>query len=422
MASPKVVTHDQHVVDMNINTITTNVSSSSSCDNCKATEMQLSSNQTNGSKSTGKFVKEVCIGYGSADNDRTEVDIELRRPENNNSLSLRGLLDSGATDLFIDRKFVKGNQLPTQKLPRKIPVKNIDGTDNQAGSISETVTLLMRHKHHKEKATFYITDLGNKTVILGHTWLTRHNPEIDWRTGEITFTYCPFSCGHDFQARQSAKAKQHKHEKKYKAFHIAYCSLTANFYKIFDGSEPKEWDMHNDYKSINATSISTQIAFDKAKEAKSWQEYIPKHFWNWSTVFTKQGFDELPSSRPWDHAIELIPNVVPKSINKAYPLSRNEQKATDNFLHENLKTGRIIPSKSPWAAGFFHVKKKDGKLRPVQDYRPLNAQTVKNKYPLPLISELISSLKEANYFSKMDVRWGYNNVQIKLEDQHKAAF
>jgi len=70
----------------------------------------------------------------------------------------------------------------------------------------------------------------------------------------------------------------------------------------------------------------------------------------------------------------------------------------------------------------FFIKKKDGLLRLVQDYRALNAVTVKNRYPLPLISKLISQLCGAKYFTKLDVRWGFNNVQIKPGDEWKAAF
>jgi hypothetical protein len=74
------------------------------------------------------------------------------------------------------------------------------------------------------------------------------------------------------------------------------------------------------------------------------------------------------------------------------------------------------------ASPFFFVKKKDGRLRPVQDYRKLNLVTVKNAYPLPLISDLINQLRGARYFTKLDVRWGYNNVRIKKGDEWKAAF
>jgi hypothetical protein len=132
-------------------------------------------------------------------------------------------------------------------------------------------------------------------------------------------------------------------------------------------------------------------------------------------------FDQLPPRRPWDHAIELTPGA--KMVDcKIYPLNPSEQKQLDEFLKEQLETGRIQPSKSPMASPFFFVKKKDRTLRPVQDYQKLNEMTIKNRYPLPLISELIDKLSEAKYFSKMDVRWGYNNIRIKDRDTWKAAF
>jgi hypothetical protein len=74
------------------------------------------------------------------------------------------------------------------------------------------------------------------------------------------------------------------------------------------------------------------------------------------------------------------------------------------------------------ASPFFFVDKKDGKLRPVQDYRALNDITIKNAAPLPLIPELIDKLLGAIYFTKLDIRWGYNNIRIKLGDEYKAAF
>src|SRR6266436_1479749 len=87
-----------------------------------------------------------------------------------------------------------------------------------------------------------------------------------------------------------------------------------------------------------------------------------------------------------------------------------------------MEKGYIRPSQSPMASPFFFGDKKDGKLRPCQDYRALNEGTIKNNYPLPLIAELIDKLKGACYFTKLDVRWGYNNVRIKDGDQWKAAF
>jgi len=120
------------------------------------------------------------------------------------------------------------------------------------------------------------------------------------------------------------------------------------------------------------------------------------------SMFAKEDFDILLEHHKWDHAIELISGAEPKS-SKVYPLSPLEQTELDAFLEENLCTGQIRPSKSPIAAPVFFIKKKDGSLRLVQDYCVLNIVTVKNRYPLPFISKLVSQLRGAKYFTKLDV-------------------
>ena len=107
----------------------------------------------------------------------------------------------------------------------------------------------------------------------------------------------------------------------------------------------------------------------------------------------------------------MKPGFEPKSF-KTYNLTPEEQIEQDKFLKENLDKGYIKPSQSPMASPFFFVKKKDGRLQPCQDYQYLNDWTVKNAYPLPLISEIMDKVKGAKYFTKLDVRWGYNNVRI----------
>ncbi len=161
---------------------------------------------------------------------------------------------------------------------------------------------------------------------------------------------------------------------------------------------------------------------NEGKEAKTFEEMVPEWCRDFADLFEKKNFDKLPEPRTWDHAIELTPNANANLDCKVYPLNRNEQAELDKFLDENLSSGRIRPSKSPMASPFFFVKKKDGKLRPVQDYRKLNEMTIKNRYPLPLISELMDKLRGAKYFSKLDVWWGYNNIRIKSGDEWKAAF
>jgi hypothetical protein len=103
-------------------------------------------------------------------------------------------------------------------------------------------------------------------------------------------------------------------------------------------------------------------------------------------------------------------------------MTLTEQMEMDAFLEEGLATGCIRQSKSPLRAPVFFIKRKDGKLHFIQDYQVLNAITRKNQYPLPLIDNLIHHLKDACYFTKLDVRWEYNNVHILEGDKWKAAF
>ena len=104
---------------------------------------------------------------------------------------------------------------------------------------------------------------------------------------------------------------------------------------------------------------------------------IPEQYKGFEEVFEKAKFDTLLPKRPWDHAIELKPGSEPTEC-KVYPLNLDEQKELDVFLEEHLHTEHIQPSKSPMASSFFFVKKKDGRLRLIQDYRKLNDMTIKN--------------------------------------------
>ena len=92
------------------------------------------------------------------------------------------------------------------------------------------------------------------------------------------------------------------------------------------------------------------------------------------------------------------------------------------FMQEHLKRGTIHISKSPYAANFFFVKKKDGKLQPVQDYRPLNKWTKKNRNISPLIPQVIDCFSRCTKFTIVDIQWGYNNIHIKEGNEGKAAF
>jgi hypothetical protein len=127
-----------------------------------------------------------------------------------------------------------------------------------------------------------------------------------------------------------------------------------------------------------------------------------------------------PPRRSCDHAIEFTEDVKPFG-GKIYSLTKEEQTELDKFLDENLKTGRIRPSKSPYASPFF-FKHEEGKLWPIVDYRQLNKYTKKNRCVAPLIKDIINRFKNARSFTKMDVRWGFNNIRIKEGHEERATF
>ena len=173
---------------------------------------------------------------------------------------------------------------------------------------------------------------------------------------------------------------------------------------------------------IRATkSMDLAAEANKEKQKQTFEDIVPDHYHNFKDVFNKESFDELPPSWLCDHMVELLPSD--HMINcKMYNLTLDEQKELDTFLDENLKSSWIQPSKSPFTSTFFFIKKMDGCLHPVQDYHKLNNITIKNWYPLLLISELIDKLKMAKYFTKLNIHWGYNNIWMKDGDEWKAAF
>jgi len=103
-------------------------------------------------------------------------------------------------------------------------------------------------------------------------------------------------------------------------------------------------------------------------------------------------------------------------------LSREEKGEVHEFIEEQLKKNYIRPSKLSQTAPVFFVGKKDRKKRMVQNYRYLNEWTVKNNYLLPLILDIIENIGTKKVFTKLDLQWGYNNVQIKKGDEWKAVF
>ncbi|SJL18801.1 uncharacterized protein ARMOST_22402 [Armillaria ostoyae] len=302
---------------------------------------------------------------------------------------------------FHSSRRIEKHGIPVQKTASPIPVYNADGSRNKVGEITMYAELHLKIGGHSERIDLAVTDLGSKEIFFGHDWLVRHNPSINWATGSVTFTRC---------------------------------QCAGNRFILPNADPDDEWELEEDETilavdfeeaiKIRAIHKANELAAkaNEGKEKKTFEQMVPESYHDFRDLFTKENFDDLPVRKPWDHAIELVPNAKNMLDCKVYPLNPIEQKELDKFLDENLASGRIKPSKSPMASPFFFVKKKDGTLRPVQDYRKLNEMMIKNRYPLLLISELMDKLGSAKYFTKLDVHWGYNNVRIKKDDEWKAAF
>ena len=368
---------------------------------------------------------------------------------------LKAMLDCGASTIFIHPRLVKEKNITTQRFPQPIQLRNIDNSMNAIGMITHEADIGLRIGSHEEIATFAVADIGDDDIILGIDWLRKHNPEVDWRKEHIAFTRCPRKCGMvnpqpiKAQETQEPKAPRPKkssrrpligkatntrvtedteeEEPRSKPIPPGFSNHYRDFQKYYD--DP---DVETFYVPINERAAlrvcagitkSQLIAQEKAiKEGdKTLEEMIPQEFIEFMDVFSKKASERLPTRKPWDHSIDLIPGSEPPFC-KVYPMSPSEQKALDEYLEENLAKGYIKPSKSPAASPVFYIKKKDGSLRLVVDYRRLNAITIKNRYPLPLSADLLDKLSSANIFSKLDLRWGYNNIRIKDGDEWKAAF
>jgi hypothetical protein len=149
---------------------------------------------------------------------------------------------------------------------------------------------------------------------------------------------------------------------------------------------------------------------------------VPDYKARFPRVFSEVAFQDLPLRRKWDHQINLVPGHSPLR-GQCYPLAAREREALESFVEINLKSGRIQGSDSPYASPFFFRPKLGSReLRGIQDYRCLNEITIKDRYPLPLIQDVLAKAQESKVFKKMDLRWGFNNIHIREGDEYKATF
>jgi len=308
---------------------------------------------------------------------------------------IKGLVDSGATDCFMNSTLVKRMGLGKQALDKPRKIWNINNTENKDGLITHYVDLRMQTGGINRNMRFLITNIGQEDVVLGYPWLATYEPKFNWKYATIDESILPI-------VLKSVNPQ------------------TTPESIIAHTNSKKEEIVATLEQESSLKTTATELAI-QAQQYTTKKE-VPKEYEDFAKVFSEEESKRYPPKRAWDHTIEFKKDAPDAIDCKVYPQTQEEDKALQKFLAEEVEKGYVRPSKSPYASPFFYIKKKDGKLWPVQDYRKINAITIRNQYPLPLISDLIRDLSNAHIYTKLDIRWGYNNIRIKEGDEGKAAF
>ena len=288
--------------------------------------------------------------------------------------NLEALMDCGATHNFIDPWTIKTLAMGTNPLKQPLIVHNIDRTINQGGTITHYCNLWVQWGTQVEKLGFYVANLGWDRLILGYPWFKKFNPNFNWNTNTLEGDTVEID--------------------------------TARYWTKITSS-------------LQAVELSKGATNEERRLIQSQILATYHQYWE---VFSKQASYRFPPEREEDHAI-ILKEGAPDKINcKIYRQTVEELEATHQFITESLAKEYIMDSKSPYMSALFYRKKKDGKLQPIMDYQILNKWTIRDNYPLPLITNIIEQLQGKTLFSKFNIHWGYNNIRIWKEDQWKAAF
>ena len=333
------------------------------------------------------------------------------------------LIDSGADISCLDYQFAWKHCLPLAKLPSPVCIQNADLSKNKQGPIKYTCCLFLNIAGITHDVTFHVMSCGKENIILGLPWLKVVNPKIDWKAKTLSIS----------KSTDQSKLLYTLHSQDINRRNKSYQTLLTppvhetmvhritdqHFFSYLQHKSKNQFlERALDNRAIFCllhcgnrfipnhspiiAKLTTATELAAVAEKSKPKVTLPPEYKSFAPVFSKEATASLPPSRPYDHEIHLDDTFTPK-IGKLYPLTPDERKATEEFIDEHLASGKIRPSNSPQASPFFFVKKKDGGLRPCQDYRYVNEHTIHDAYPLPLISDLIDKLQGAKLFTKFDV-------------------
>jgi hypothetical protein len=237
----------------------------------------------------------------------------------------------------------------------------------------------------------YVSKLEpNTDIILGHAWLSTVNPDIDWVKGTILYDRAKPICTECLQK---------------------FTVGPVETMPIADLNEKEVSDIILVRGLVLAEPEEEVKAFQAGTDSAEKPAEIPREYRDFADVFSELKANNLPEHRTYDHKIELQEGAEPP-FGPIYSLSEVELTTLKEYLQDNIEKGFIRTSTSPAGSPVLFVKKKDGSLRLCVDYRGLNNITHKDRYPLPLIGNLLDRLRGAKVFTKIDLHGAYNLVCI----------
>ena len=353
------------------------------------------------------------------------------------------MIDSGGTHNFIDTDFSLIHALPTYPMSQPSRLLMADGNDSKGGLVSHEISLPIVIGPHSETTTFSVTKLGGYPIVLGLPWLKEHDPHIHWSQHQITFgsSHCLSHCQVSEPCTIPALPSHPSAQRPSKVPR----STSASPKSTVKSKSPVKSQLSSDPKTsiaIPKVSLINSAALNMCMRLPDSQLYrlciseiqeptetttdpdlskIPSEYHEFSDVFSKSEAHKLPEHRPYDLKIPLQEGTTPP-FGPVYNLSPLELEVLRKYIDDNLKKGFIKHSQSPAGAPILFVKKSDGSLRLCVDYRGINKITIKNRYPLPLIPELLDKVGKAKYFTGLDMRDGYHLLRMGVGEEWKTAF
>ncbi|KAD7478366.1 hypothetical protein E3N88_01502 [Mikania micrantha] len=310
---------------------------------------------------------------------------------------LQILIDSGSTHKFLNDKIVDKLNCVIQSV-KNMPVTIADGNQLSCVQLCKDFQWLMQGNWFK--VDMLVIPLSTYDIVLGIQWLQTLN-DISWNFKNLTMKFTVANKCIELKGTNVNTVTMCSMEKVNSIVstpnQLIHCQLFS--LKLVNNDEcfqhqPKAEGIHNS-KELQRLLDEFQDIFE-----------VPKG---------------LPPSRDCDHKIKLKDDSIQLNL-KPYRYPAAQKNIIEQMTQELLDSGFIRNSTSSFAAPVVLVKKKDGSWRMCVDYRRLNAATVKDVYPIPLIEELLDELGGATVFSKLDLRSGYHQVRMHTHDIHKTAF